>query len=69
VPLEIGDRELDGEVNDVRCPWDLRIDRTTVNAEEGGATLLLIAKRECITGDLLHNLLGDATHGRQHGPR
>jgi hypothetical protein len=45
VPLEIGYRQLDGQVNNVRRPGDLRIDGATLNPEEGGPMFLLVAQR------------------------
>jgi hypothetical protein len=42
VPLEIGYRELDGQVDDVGSPGDLCIDGPTLNPEERGPMFLLV---------------------------
>jgi hypothetical protein len=44
VPLEIGYRELDGQVDDVGSPGNLGIDSPTLNAEERGPMFLLVSK-------------------------
>ena len=36
VPLEIGHRELDRQIDHMGSPGDLRIDGPTLNPEEGG---------------------------------
>src|SRR5262245_56812915 len=45
VPLEIGHRELDGQVDDVRSPRNLRIDGPTLNPEERGPMFLFVPER------------------------
>jgi len=45
VALEIGHCELDGQVDDVRSPRNLRIDGPTLNPEERGSMFFFVPER------------------------